>query len=90
MIYGNKIAKELLSIKFLGFSALLLFISITSTSISYSQNQMQTQTDNQTSLITKQEGNASRIRTDPRSNENRFTTTNNRLSNKSWRIVSNV
>lgn len=56
MIYGNQIAKEILSIKFLALSALLLFISTTSTSIAYSQNQMQTQTDNQTSLITEQEG----------------------------------
>ncbi len=55
MIFGNQIPKEILSIKFLGLSILLFFISTTFTSIAYSQNQMQTQTDNQTSLITEQE-----------------------------------
>jgi hypothetical protein len=56
MIYEKKIAKEILSIKFLGLFTLLLFISTTSTSLAYSQDQMQTQTDNQTSLLTEQEG----------------------------------
>jgi hypothetical protein len=56
MKYRNKIINEILSLKFLGLSALLLlFIPTASTSMAYSQYQVQTQTDNQTSLITEQE-----------------------------------